>query len=261
MARFVKPTLDVRAPDPLSLSPGRSARALPARTALSGPVVGGALPAGAAHDDERRRFSRPVVRDRRVESDDVGVRHHRHVPGRAVARHSLRAAPPLHGRDRRRVSLVGIRARAGPARFPTRSRRRRARPASRSAPSAGVRRISVTQRPRDRRRARERRRNRGPIVSSSVDPRLTFTKFIDARELPDEFVDEVRRYKFRGSSGKVNLALDGLPELHQPARATGATCVARFRSLRAWTTWSALTTRRSTDGTRAAVHRHRHSRA
>jgi phytoene dehydrogenase-like protein len=49
------------------------------------------------------------------------------------------------------------------------------------------------------------------IVSSSVDPRLTFTKFLDTRELPAEFVDEVRRYKFRGSSGKVNLALDGLP--------------------------------------------------
>src|SRR5579864_2598135 len=50
------------------------------------------------------------------------------------------------------------------------------------------------------------------IVSSSVDPRLTFLKFIASRELPDEFLQEVRRYKFRGSSGKVNLALDALPE-------------------------------------------------
>ncbi|HMF97080.1 MAG TPA: NAD(P)/FAD-dependent oxidoreductase, partial [Vicinamibacterales bacterium] len=49
------------------------------------------------------------------------------------------------------------------------------------------------------------------LVLSSVDPNLTFLKFIDAKELPGEFVDEVRRYKFRGSSGKVNLALDGLP--------------------------------------------------
>ena len=30
--------------------------------------------------------------------------------------------------------------------------------------------------------------------------------------LPDEFVADVRRYKFRGSSGKVNLALDALPD-------------------------------------------------
>ncbi len=50
------------------------------------------------------------------------------------------------------------------------------------------------------------------IVSSSVDPKLTFLQFIESRELPPEFLDEVRRYKFRGSSGKVNLALDALPD-------------------------------------------------
>ena len=49
------------------------------------------------------------------------------------------------------------------------------------------------------------------LVLSSVDPNLTFLKFLDAKELPDEFLGEVRRYKFRGSSGKVNLALDALP--------------------------------------------------
>jgi phytoene dehydrogenase-like protein len=35
---------------------------------------------------------------------------------------------------------------------------------------------------------------------------------LDAGELPGEFLDEVRRYKYRGSSGKVNLALDALPD-------------------------------------------------
>jgi phytoene dehydrogenase-like protein len=50
------------------------------------------------------------------------------------------------------------------------------------------------------------------VVLSSVDPRLTFLEFIDPRELPTEFVDDVRRYRFRGSSGKVNLALDALPD-------------------------------------------------
>ena len=49
------------------------------------------------------------------------------------------------------------------------------------------------------------------VVSSSVDPRLTFTKMIEPGNLPDEFMDGVKRYKFRGSSGKVNMALDGLP--------------------------------------------------
>src|SRR6187401_3454599 len=49
------------------------------------------------------------------------------------------------------------------------------------------------------------------VVVSSVDPNLTFLKFMDERELPSDFVEGVRRYKYRGSSGKVNLALDALP--------------------------------------------------
>ena len=52
----------------------------------------------------------------------------------------------------------------------------------------------------------------GSVISSSVDPRHTFIEFIDNGNLPAEFLDEVRRYKFRGSSGKVNLALDALPD-------------------------------------------------
>ena len=52
----------------------------------------------------------------------------------------------------------------------------------------------------------------GKVISSSVDPRLTFINFMENGELPGDFLDEVRRYKFRGSSGKVNLALDALPD-------------------------------------------------
>ncbi|HEV2113552.1 MAG TPA: NAD(P)/FAD-dependent oxidoreductase, partial [Terriglobales bacterium] len=52
----------------------------------------------------------------------------------------------------------------------------------------------------------------GDIVSSSVDPNLTFMKMVGREHLTDDFVEEVERYKFRGSSGKVNLALDGLPD-------------------------------------------------
>src|SRR5207244_4504042 len=49
------------------------------------------------------------------------------------------------------------------------------------------------------------------IISSSVDPRLTFMKMIGCEHLPEDFVEDIKRYKFRGSSGKVNLALDALP--------------------------------------------------
>src|SRR5688572_8250549 len=50
------------------------------------------------------------------------------------------------------------------------------------------------------------------VISSSVDPRLTFMKMVGEEHLPEDFVDDIKRYKFRGSSGKVNLALDALPD-------------------------------------------------
>ena len=49
------------------------------------------------------------------------------------------------------------------------------------------------------------------LVASSLDPRLTFTRLVEPGLLPPAFADEVRRFRFRGSSAKVNMALDGLP--------------------------------------------------
>lgn len=49
-------------------------------------------------------------------------------------------------------------------------------------------------------------------VVSAVDPRQTFSKLVDPAQLPDELVADIRRYDVRGSSGKVNLALDRAPE-------------------------------------------------
>ena len=50
-----------------------------------------------------------------------------------------------------------------------------------------------------------------PIVASGLDPRRTFMQLVDPKQLPADLVEGIRRYKFRGSSGKVNLALSGLP--------------------------------------------------
>ena len=50
------------------------------------------------------------------------------------------------------------------------------------------------------------------LVVSSLDPRLTFRRLLEPKALPDEFLIDVDRYKFRGSSAKVNLALDSLPD-------------------------------------------------
>jgi phytoene dehydrogenase-like protein len=50
------------------------------------------------------------------------------------------------------------------------------------------------------------------LVVSSLDPRLTFRRLLEPRHLPGDFLEDVDRYKFRGSSAKVNLALDALPD-------------------------------------------------
>jgi phytoene dehydrogenase-like protein len=50
------------------------------------------------------------------------------------------------------------------------------------------------------------------VVLSSVDSSRTFLGLLEPGSLTPEFEDEVRRFKFRGSSGKVNLAVDRLPD-------------------------------------------------
>jgi phytoene dehydrogenase-like protein len=49
-------------------------------------------------------------------------------------------------------------------------------------------------------------------VLSSVDSRRTFLGLVEPGTLDAEFEEEVSRFKFRGSSGKVNLAIDRLPD-------------------------------------------------
>jgi phytoene dehydrogenase-like protein len=49
-------------------------------------------------------------------------------------------------------------------------------------------------------------------VLSSVDARRTFIDLVEPGTLDQGFEDEVRRFKYRGSSGKVNLAVDALPD-------------------------------------------------
>ena len=53
---------------------------------------------------------------------------------------------------------------------------------------------------------------RAPVVVSALDARRTFLELVDPKELPDEVVEQVRRIRYRGSSGKVNLALSELPD-------------------------------------------------
>ncbi|MBI4205973.1 MAG: NAD(P)/FAD-dependent oxidoreductase [Betaproteobacteria bacterium] len=52
---------------------------------------------------------------------------------------------------------------------------------------------------------------RAKLVVSGADPRRTFLGLVGAEHLPADFLEGIHRFRFRGASGKVNLALGELP--------------------------------------------------
>jgi phytoene dehydrogenase-like protein len=50
-----------------------------------------------------------------------------------------------------------------------------------------------------------------PVVVSALDPRRTFLELVDPRELPADLVETIERFRFQGTSAKVNFALDAAP--------------------------------------------------
>ena len=50
------------------------------------------------------------------------------------------------------------------------------------------------------------------VILSNLDPKRTFLKLLEPSSLPQDFVHAIRRFNIEGSSGKVNLALDGVPD-------------------------------------------------
>ena len=252
MGRFIKPILSVVPPDPgkfdpmewLPLTPlAKQFRDLPR------------APAGDVHpadDDVRGGLPRSVVRDRPAEGDDERARDHRHLPGAAVAGHRVRAAAPLHGRDRRRVPRLGHPAGRDGRRSRTRSPTPRSSLGRRDPHRGAGRADRRTRRSGHRRDARVRRGDRGRRrdVARSTRAGRSSSCSRTACWTPT-FREEVLRYKYRGSSGKVNLALDGLPGARVQAGHRASGSAARSRSRRRSTTWSAPTTTRSTGGLRA----------
>lgn len=53
------------------------------------------------------------------------------------------------------------------------------------------------------------------IVVSNLDPKRTFLKLMDENDLPGDVVESAKNFKIRGSSGKLNIALDGMPDFPQ----------------------------------------------
>ena len=139
------------------------------------------------------------------------VGDHRHQGRAVLAGVGARAAVPPAGRARRRVRRVGV----------PQGRQRRVHP------GAGARRAGRSGRRSGSRRRSSRCKTSGgrttgvaledgtefeaPIVVSALDPRRTFLELVDPRELPTDLVDAIQRFRFQGTSAKVNFALDGLP--------------------------------------------------
>jgi phytoene dehydrogenase-like protein len=61
-------------------------------------------------------------------------------------------------------------------------------------------------------------------VVSSLDPKRTFLRLMDESDLSPDLVRKAREFKSRGSSGKLNIALDGLPSF--PALGRGNPLIA-----------------------------------
>jgi phytoene dehydrogenase-like protein len=50
------------------------------------------------------------------------------------------------------------------------------------------------------------------VIVSNLDAKRTFTRVMDKNDLPDGIYERAKNFKIRGSSGKVNIALSGLPK-------------------------------------------------
>ncbi len=82
-----------------------------------------------------------------------------------------------------------------------------------------------------------------PIVISNLDAKRTFLNIMDENDLHPDFVRRIRNFKIRGSSGKLNIALDGLPTFNGlPKNSPLMTCDFHFidtmeRMERAYDDW------------------------
>ncbi len=64
-------------------------------------------------------------------------------------------------------------------------------------------------------------------VVSGLDPKQTFLQLVEPALLPSELISDIQKFNVRGSSGKVNLALDAAPEF--ACLGQGASPSARLR--------------------------------
>ena len=109
--KFIKPLLLREPPDPTSFRPRDLELAARPRVPPEPARLRAHLRHAALLDHERGRFPRRVLRERDRQGALCRQLDHRHRARAALARHGLRAAAPLHGRDRRHRRRLGLCAR------------------------------------------------------------------------------------------------------------------------------------------------------
>ena len=259
MAQFAKQLIDEPAPDPglarsapadQDAAPRQTGSAISARTSCTSTCK---LATMSAVDFLDLWFESDVLKAPMSVSGIIGTFLGVRSPG-----HRLRAAPSLHGRDRRCVPIVGPRQGRQRRDQPRRRRGRRAlrreirtRPRLSTCSCATAAAEGVVLEGGDEIRAN--------VVVSALDPHRTFLRLVGEDHLDRVFVTQIKRFKFRGSSGKVNLAVDRLPDFTcRPRDGRADTCAATSPSRRASITWRPPTTRPSTATSPAALHQRRH---
>jgi len=60
-----------------------------------------------------------------------------------------------------------------------------------------------------------------PLVASNLDPKVTFLKLLDPGDLDSDFIRAIRAFRSEGTSCKINLALNGLPNFRAYPGAPG----------------------------------------
>ena len=119
---------------------------------------------------------------------------------------------------------------------------------ARSAEAAGAtirtgRRSALDRRPRRSHHGRHARLGeeiRAPLVVSGAHPRTTVLELVGAEHFPDEVVTDMRRYRSRGGSVKINCILSELPRYERvSSEEAGQLLAPASRCARRSTTWSA----------------------
>ena len=161
--------------------------------------------------DVGRRPARRLVRARRGEGLDRLERRGRRLGRPAHARHRLQPPAPRARGARRHAGRLGPgdrrdgRDQPGDRRARPRPRARRSAPMPRSprSTSATARVVGVTLASGEEIRA--------PIVASGAHPKTTILDLAGGENFPDEIAEDMRRYRTRGGSVKINMVLSEPP--------------------------------------------------